>query len=557
LKVLFENISPDLSETQKQEFKELLIEYQDIFVGPDGKIGRTHLAEHTIDTGQAKPIKVPQRKYSLHQREVIETEVDKMLDDGIIRPSHSAWSSPICLVRKPDNTYRFAIDFRCLNSVTIKDSYPLPNINLIFDTLAGSRYFNTIDMASGYWQVPMNQSDRCKTAFSTPTRGLMEFNVLPFGLCNAGATFERLVEKILYGLQWHKCLCYLDDVIIYGPDFQTTLLNLREVFHRMRHANVKLKASKCKFFQKQCNFLGHVVSEQGISCDDRKIEAITNWERPSTKKGVKSFLGIVNYYRPYINQCAEIAFPLVQLTKKKTRFHWDEICETAFQTLKGKLTKAPILAYPTRHGKFILETDASAYGIAGILSQEQNGREVVIAYTSKTLSNSEMNYCTTMRELLAVLHSVRHFRHYLMGRHFEIRTDHASLVWLKNFKDADGMLSRWLSILYTFDFSISHRKGTQMKHVDALSRSVKRKCKHGQCVDCGNKLDLVKDSSQTQDFGDKKQSTTSGADAPVSGTRLETNADLKSVNTISRSGKKLCSFEIDSPFSNKLWLDIT
>ena len=410
-----------------------------------------------------------------------------MLAQKIVEPSDSPWSAPICLVKKSDGTYRFAIDFRGLNSVTEKDAYPLPNIGLVFDTLSGSRWYNTIDMASGYWQVPLHPDSKKLTAFATPTRGLFHFLVMPFGLVNAGATFERLIERVVGHLQWEKCICYLDDVIIFGSDFKTTLEKLRAVFSMFRAARLVLKASKCKFFQRRIAILGHIATENGTLCDPEKTAAIQTWPRPTNAKEVRSFLGLVNFYRSYISDCATLAFPLNNLTRKHVRFKWDDKCEESFNALKQRLVALPILAYPTRTGKFILQTDSSGYGIGAILSQEQEGREVVIVYGSKTLSKSQQNYCTTMRELYAVVHFMRYYKHYLMGRHFEIHTDHASLVWIKNFKDADGMLSRWLSIIDTFDFKVFHRKASQMHHVDALSRIPPRKCKHDACMDCCKK----------------------------------------------------------------------
>ena len=484
LKPLVDNLSDELTAEQKQQFSQLIHEFQDIFVGPDGKLGQTDLAYHKIETGDAKPIKIPPRKCPIAQREIIETELDKMLQQKVIEPSDSPWSAPICLVRKSDGTYRFAIDFRGLNAVTEKDAYPLPNIRQIFDTLSGSRWYNTIDMAAGYWQIPMEPSHKKKTAFTTPTRGLFHFLVLPFGLCNSGATFERVMERVLGNLQWVKCICYLDDVIIFGSTFDTTLSNLRAVFSRLKAANLKLKPSKCKFFQRSVAFLGHIATEYGTRCDPAKTEAIQDWPRPQNRTEMKSFLGLVNFYRSYIPNCAEIAHPLNNLTRKSVKFKWDEKCEDAFNELKRSLITPPLLVFPTRNGKFILQTDASGYGIGAILSQEQDGKEVVISYGSKTLTKTQQNYCTTMRELYAVIFFVRYYSHYLMGRPFEIRTDHASLVWIKNFKDADGMLSRWLTVLDTYDFTISHRKGSAMKHVDALSRIRPRKCKRETCVDC-------------------------------------------------------------------------
>ena len=368
----------------------------------------------------------------------------------------------------------------------------------------------------------MEPNSKKYTAFATPTRGLFQFLVMPFGLCNAGATFERAIENVLGSLRWEKCICYLDDVIIFGSDFQTTLDNLRAVFSRLRSANLKLKPSKCTFFQRQVAFLGHIATESGTRCDPEKIKAVLNWPRPRSSKEIKSFLGLVNFYRSYILNCAQIAYPLNHLTKKNVKFKWDQACEDSFNELKRCLTSAPLLAYPTATGKLILQTDASLFGIGGILSQEQDGKEVVIAYASKTLTKAQQNYCTTVRELYAVVYFVRYFKHYLMGRHFDIHTDHASLTWIKNFKNADGMLSRWLTVLDTYDFTILHKKGSQMQHVDALSRIPPRKCKHANCVDCSKKAPAmpVNPSSAGQGvhpYQQIKASKSTGEDATVCG----------------------------------------
>ena len=557
LKPLLENVSTDLSTNEKQQFTSLLVEFQDIFMSPDGQLGRTNVASHSIDVGNAKPIKIPPRKCPLAQREIIDTELDKMLAQKVIEPSDSPWSAPICLVKKSDGTYRFAIDFRGLNSVTVKDAYPLPNIRQIFDTLSGSKWYNTIDLASGYWQLQMEPNSKKYTAFATPTRGLFQFLVMPFGLCNAGATFERAIENVLGSLRWEKCICYLDDVIIFGSDFQTTLDNLRAVFSRLRSANLKLKPSKCTFFQRQVAFLGHIATESGTRCDPEKIKAVLNWPRPSSSKEIKSFLGLVNFYRSYILNCAQIAYPLNHLTKKNVKFKWDQACEDSFNELKRCLTSAPLLAYPTATGKLILQTDASLFGIGGILSQEQDGKEVVIAYASKTLTKAQQNYCTTMRELYAVVYFVRYFKHYLMGRHFDIHTDHASLTWIKNFKDADGMLSRWLTVLDTYDFTILHKKGSQMQHVDALSRIPPRKCKHANCVDCSKKAPAmpVNPSSAGQGvhpYQQIKASKSTGEDATVCGALSAARAEGYSSPNASDSNEILVSNWLSSKTKEEL-----
>jgi len=480
---IIEQISTELCSEQKEKVIRLISNYSDCFMSPDSKLGHTTLVEHTINTNNARPIKQRFRNPPVHVSERVEEELIRMEKSGEIEPSDSPWSSPLVIVPKKDGNIRICVDYRQLNNCCIKDAYPLPKIDECLDSLSGAEWFCTLDLQSGYHQVGMHPKDKAKTAFSTK-RGLFQYTVLPFGLCNAPSTFQRLMDKVLNGLAWKRCILYLDDVIVFGPNFDTTLSNLEVVLSRLRNANLKLKPSKCKLFQQSVEFLGHIVSSKGVSCDPKKIEAVKNWPRPKTVKEVRSFLGFAQYYRKFIRQFSILAGPLYDLTKKRVKFQWNDSCEKAFELIKSRLTESPILAYPTRDDKFILDTDASAYGIGGVLSQIQNGQEKVIAYASKTLSSSQSNYCTTMRELLAVVIFTKHFHHYLWGRNFSLRTDHASLTWLTNFKEPTGMLARWLSILGNYDITIEHRNGNLHGNADGLSRKITRKCKRDDCSDC-------------------------------------------------------------------------
>ena len=237
---------------------------------------------------------------------------------------------------------------------------------------------------------------------------------MPFGLCNAPATFQRLMERVLMGLQWEQCLIYLDDIIVFGKTFEETLDRLRRVLNRLKAAGLKLKPSKCRWFQRSVTYLGLVVSGEGIKCDPEKIEKVQNWPVPKTVPQVRAFIGIASYYRKFIPNFSEICAPLTNLTRKDIPYLWSEECQASFDTLKTKLTTASILSYPTPdEGPFILDTDASNTGIGAVLSQVQGGEELVIAYASHTLNDAEINYCTTKKELLAVVYAVEHFRHYL------------------------------------------------------------------------------------------------------------------------------------------------
>ena len=310
---------------------------------------------------------------------------------------------------------------------------------------------------------------------------------MSFGLCNASATFERLMESVLRNLQWKICLIYIDDVIVFGKDFQETLKNLEQVLIRFRDAGLMLKPTKCELFRSQVNFLGHVATREGVICDPEKIEKVVHWPAPSGLKELQSFLGFTNYYRRFVKNYSELVSPLTKLTRKNVTYVWDEQCQRAFQHLKDYFTGAPLLAYPLVDGGiFILDTDASGDAIGAVLSQVQQGEERVIAYASSTLEPSRKRYCSTYRELYAVVKFIKHFRVYLLGRHFVVRTDHASLRWLLHFRDLEsGMLARWLSTLSEYDFELQHRPGSQHGNADGLSRMPgTRRCKRADCPVC-------------------------------------------------------------------------
>ena len=466
----------ELDQDQKEQFFVLLSEYADVFAQSSTDFGRTDKLQHEIHTGCSPPIRQAARRLPPQRRQEVKKLLKTMLDNNVIQPSKSPWSSPIVLVKKKDNSLRFCVDYRKLNDITYKDAYPLPRIDDTLNTLAGSNWFSTLDLLSGYWQVEVDKKDQPKTAFCT-TEGLFEFKVMPFGLCNAPATFQRLMDLVLTGLHWSHCLVYLDDVIILGRSFTDHLANLQEVLRRFRQAGLKLQPKKCKFLQHKVQFLGHIVSNEGVAADPSKMEKVVTWPTPRTTKEVQQFLGFAGYYRRFIRDFAKIAKPLHKLTEHKVVFHWTPDCQAAFDALKRLLTTSPVLAYPDYSRQFILDTDASDTGIGAVLSQlDDTGQERVIAYASRLLSKPERQYCVTRRELLAVVVFTRHFRSFLLGTKFIVRTDHGSLTWLKNFKDPEGQMARWLERLQEFDFSIVHRQGRNHNNADALSRLPCRQC---------------------------------------------------------------------------------
>lgn len=469
LQTMWEDSGENLDDQQKERLKVLLTQNQDVFAKDDTDLGCATRIKHVIDTGTAQPIKQAPRRLPLSQADEAKSQIQAMLKNGIIEPSESPWAAPIVLVKKKDGSTRFCIDYRKLNSITVKDAYPLPRIDESIDCLAGSKWFSTLDLASGYWQVDMAEEDRRKTTFTT-RNGLFQFKVMPFGLCNAPSTFERLMELELAGLQWVTCLVYIDDIIIFASTVDEHLTRLGQVLDRLRRANLKLKPRKCHLFKREVAYLGHVVSDKGVATDPEKVNKVKNWPTPRCLKDLRSFLGLCSYYRRFIEGCSRIARPLFKLVEKEAEFVWTDECENAFQELKTKLTTAPILAYPSREGKFILDTDASDFAIGAVLSQVQEGHERVIGYASRTLNKHEKNYAVTRKEMLAVVNFVHYYRHYLTGRPFTVRTDHGSLRWLKQFKEVNGQTARWIARLDTYDMTIEHRPGRNHGNADALSR---------------------------------------------------------------------------------------
>ena len=372
-----------------------------------------------------------------------------MLEEGQIEHSVSTWSAPTVLVTKKNGTTRFCVDYRRLSARTKKDAFPLPRIDDSLNSLSGQAWFSTLDLASGYWQVRLSEEAKPKPAFATHS-GLFQFAIMPFGMCNAPATFERLMSQVMRGLHWKRCLVYIDDILVFGNDFESVLHSLELVLNRVAEYGLQLKSSKCNLFRTSVPFLGHIVGRAGLECDPNKLSAVANWIPPSTIKGVREFLGFTGYYRRFVPDYSTVAQPLVRLLGKDCKFQWTDACQDAFKALHALLIKAPVLAFPKEDLPYIVDTDASDYGIGGVLSQSIEGTEHVIAYYSKSLNPAQQKYCTTRRELLAVVATLDHFKGYVWGPKFLVRTDHATLVWLTNLKNIQGMLARWLAKLQQF-----------------------------------------------------------------------------------------------------------
>ena len=463
----------DLSHLDTEEaaaVRSLLSEFSDIISTGAMDLGSTGVAKHDIETTSSQPIRQAPRRLPLHHANEVREHVEQLLAEGLVDPSNSPWAAPIVVVRKPDGAIRLCVDYRKLNAVTVRDAFPIPRIDDAIDNMGDAQYFTTLDLASGYWQVELTNAARAKSAFVTPF-GLFEWKVMPFGLCNAPATFQRLMTMVLGDLVPSVCSAYIDDTITFSKTFQEHLVRLRLVFEKFRAAGLKVKPRKCQILSKSVTYLGHVFKGGGVSPDPKNCSSVTSLKPLSSATEVRRFVGFASYYRRFIKDFATIAAPLHKLMQKQASFSWTDECQQAFDILKQKLTSSPVLTYPDPSRKFILDTDASDTGIGATLSQvDDQGREQVIAYASSSLSKSQRRYGTTRREMYAVVFFVQYFKHYLLGANFTLRTDHKALLWLKSFKDSEGILARWLEKLEAFDFTTVHRRGTQHANADALSR---------------------------------------------------------------------------------------
>lgn len=478
--------SVDLSLMTPEEqcqVRALLFKYSSVFSAHDSDLGCTTLITHDIPLTDEVPVRQRYRRIPPSEYEAVKAHINQLLETQIIRESSSPYASPIVLVKKKDGSLRMCVDYRQLNSKTRKDSFPLPRIEESLDALAGARWFTTMDLASGYNQVPVAEKDRMKTAFCTPF-GLYEWNRMAFGLCNAPSTFQRLMERMFGSQHFQSLLLYLDDVIVFSSTVSEHLQRLEVVLQRLQQEGLKAKLEKCSFFQAEVNYLGHLITAQGVATDPKKIEAVANWQPPQQVSELRSFLGFASYYRRFVESFAKMAAPLHRLVadltgaKKKgparsCREAWTEECQQSFDILKQRLVSAPLLAYADFSLPFILEVDASYSGLGAVLSQEQEGRVRPVAYASRGLRPSERNmsnYSSMKLEFLALKWAMTEkFREYLLGHKCVVYTDNNPLSYLHTSK-LGALEQRWAAQLAAFDFSIKYRSGRSNRNADALSR---------------------------------------------------------------------------------------
>lgn len=463
----------DLSSSKREDLEMVINLFSSI--APEERLGRTHLISHSIDTGSSKPISQRQYPLSPAMQQHLNQEIDQMLKLKVIEPSQSPWCSPLWLVRKSSGEVRVCFDGRKLNSVTVKDAYPMPQIDSILSKLRDAKFLTSIDLRQAFFQIPLDEASRPKTAFAVYGKGLFQFCVMPFGLANSPKTMVRLMDIVLNPAIIPFCFVFLDDIIVATPTFELHLKILKEVYLRLREANLTVNLKKCEFCRPSLKFLGFVVDQEGLRTDPDKVSAILKFPTPKTTTEIKRLIGLVSWYRRFVKNFSSISSPINALLhgrKKGQSIVWTPEAEAAFSEIKTRLTSAPILASPDFSRQFVIQCDASDVGIGVVLYQESDGAEHPIAYASKSLTKAQKSYSVTEKELIAVLFGIEKFRSYVEGTHFMVETDHSSLLWLTNLSNPSGRLTRWAVTLSQYDFTIKHRKGSLNVVADALSRSV-------------------------------------------------------------------------------------
>jgi hypothetical protein len=467
------NINPHLTDAKTQQLTKLLQENKEVFawdytdmkgIAPDLCTHRIYIKE------DFRPICQPQRRMNPNLKEILKEELQKLLNAGFIYPiSDSEWVSPLVIVPKKNGKWRVCVDYRALNKATQKDHFPLPFIDQVLDSLSGKKFFSFLDGFSGYNQIKIAPQDQDKTTFTSPW-GTFAYRVLPFGLCNAPATFQRAVLGIFSDMLNDSMEIFMDDFTPYGVSFQEALENLEKVLKRCIQAQLSLSTEKCHMMMSEGIVLGHFISSQGIQVDPSKIEVIKNLPTPKTQTDVRSFLGHAGYYRRFIKSFSKIASPLFVLLMKNAEFKWSNQCEEEFKTLKPKVSTAPILRGPDWKLPFHISSDASDTAIGGVLGQEEDQLPYAIYFISKNMSPAELNYTVTEKEFLAVIYAINKFRHYITGYSTFVHTDHSAIKYLMNKPITNARVTRWLLLLQEFDITIVDRPGKENVVADFLSR---------------------------------------------------------------------------------------
>jgi hypothetical protein len=409
---------------------------------------------------------IAKRPYPMSTDELkeLKKQLAEQLRKGFIRESSSSWGAPVLFVEKKDLSQRLVMDYRSLNKVTIKNKYPLPRINDLFDQLEGASVFSKIDLRSGYIQFKIREYDIPKTAFVT-RYGSYEYMVMPFGLTNAPSYFMNMMNKVFMEFLDKFVVVFIDDILIYSKSNEEHEKHLRLIMEKLREHKLYAKFSKCEFWLKEVAFLGHIVSKEGITVDPSKVTAVTEWKPPKNVGEIRSFLGLAGYYQRFIENFSKIAKPMTELLKKENKFQWTDECDVSFQELKKRLVSAPILCLLDLEKEFQVYCDASRLGLGSVLMQ--GGK--VVAYASRQLKKHETNYPTHDLELASVVHALKTWRHYLMGKRCEVFTDHKSLKYIFTQKDLNMRQRRWLELIKDYDLSLQYHPGKANVVVVALS----------------------------------------------------------------------------------------
>jgi hypothetical protein len=470
-------MGPQLTKKEEEQIQEIMTEYEDIMALKHTDIRKEAIYLHDIDTGDHRPIKEAPYPLSPNYRSWVQNELGKLLEAGIIRRSKSPWSAPVVIAPKKGNNEgelapRFCVNYKKINNITYKDAYPIPRIDDLLSTMSRAKIFSAFDLYSGYHQIGMTPRAIERSAFVTPY-GHYEFLRMPFGLCNAPATFQRAMNELFEDLIGEGVLVYLDDINIYSETFDEHILMISEVLERIRGANLLIKPKKCQLGMEQMEYLGFIIGKDGVIADPKKIEAITKYPRPETPGDVRSFLGLAQFYRRFIRNFSTIAVPLYELTKGTTQYTWNQPQERAFAELKKRMSEPPVLARPNFESDepFIVYTDASKFGLGAILSQKgEDGYEHVINFASKRTSATQEKYGATELECLGAVWAIRNYRPYLEGRRFILVTDHKALEWLFDKRNPQGKFARWIMEVQGYRYDIEYRPGNKHANVDALSR---------------------------------------------------------------------------------------
>ena len=449
-------------------------EFPDVFPDDISGLPPDREVEFTIDLiPGTEPISIPPYRMAPAELRELKARLEEFLSKGFIRSSIFPRGAPVLFVKKKDGSLRLCIDYRQLNRVTIRNQYPLPRIDELFDQLQGSRVYSKIDLRSGYHQLKVQESDVPKTAFRT-RYGHYEFLVMPFGLTNAPAAFMDLMNRVFQPYLDRFVIVFIDDILVYSGSSEEHSEHLRIVLQTLRERQLYAKFSKCQFWLDKVVFLGHVISVEGVSVDPKKIEAVVNWKPPKTVSKVRSFLGLAGYYRKFVEGFSKIAAPLTKLTRKDVKYDWVDACQQSFEELKGRLTSAPVLALPNRRDGFVVYSDASRQGLGCVLMQNDR----VISYASRQLKKHEENYPTHDLELATVVFALKIWRHYLYGVPCRIFTDHKSLQYIFTLKELNLRQRRWLELIKDYDCTIEYHLGKANVVADALSRRPESSLSH-------------------------------------------------------------------------------